>query len=126
MEVEPHLTGANVPFNHIMGHLIKYIQSKVPVYALEVKYVFSVKTLDGFLYADALFEYHAREKDRRGRRRCPVPFHLKSCFIHSFTHSLTHSFTHSLTHSFLHSFIHSFLHSFIHSFIHMHSSPLDF
>jgi hypothetical protein len=31
---------------------------------VEVKYIFSVKSLEAFLYADALFEYHAREKDR--------------------------------------------------------------
>ena len=54
-----------------MGHLVKFIQSKVPLYALEVKYVFSVKTLDAFLYADALFEFHAREKDRASDRFKP-------------------------------------------------------
>ena len=31
---------------------------------LWVKYIFSVKTLGAFLYADALFEHHAREKGR--------------------------------------------------------------
>jgi hypothetical protein len=39
-----------------MGHLLAYLQQKVTFYGLEVKYIFSVKTLDAFLYADSLFE----------------------------------------------------------------------
>lgn len=66
-EVEPSLP-PSVPYHHLMGHLVAFIQSKVSMYALEVKYVFSVKSLDAFLYADALFEYHAREKDRASDR----------------------------------------------------------
>jgi len=50
------------PFHHVYGHLLKYLAERVTFYGLEIKYMFSVKTIDSFLYADALFEFHAREK----------------------------------------------------------------
>ena len=117
-----------MPFNHLMGHLIKYIQSKVPVYALEVKYVFSVKTLDGFLYADALFEYHAREKDRRGRS-LNVPFRSTSVSFRPFVPSSLRPFVLSsfrspfvlLSFSFRSPFVLSSFRPFV-----LSSSPLDF
>jgi|AntAceMinimDraft_1070359.scaffolds.fasta_scaffold80634_1 hypothetical protein len=62
-EVEPGLP-SDVPYHHLMGHLVAFMHSKVEFYALEVKYVFSIKSLDAFLYADAMFEFHAQEKDR--------------------------------------------------------------
>jgi hypothetical protein len=34
-EVEPTLP-ASVPYHHLMGHMVKFMQSKVPLYALEV------------------------------------------------------------------------------------------
>jgi len=64
-EVAPGLT---CPYYQLTGHLFQYLQSKVTFYGLETKYMFSLKTLDAFLYADALFEHHAREKGRAAEK----------------------------------------------------------
>ena len=69
-EVEPGLP-AGTPANQLMGHLVQFIHSKVSVYALELQYVFSVKTLDAFLYADNLYDYYAREKARASEKFKP-------------------------------------------------------
>lgn len=55
-------------YHHVYGHLLEYLSQHVPFYGLEVKYMFSVKTIDSFLYADALFEYHAREKKKAAHK----------------------------------------------------------
>jgi len=56
------------PYHHVYGHLLEYLSKHVEFYGLQVKYMFSVKTVDSFLYADALFEYHAREKRKASQK----------------------------------------------------------
>lgn len=45
-----------------MQTFLSWLCTVVPVYGLEMKYVFSLKTMDGFLYIDNLYEYVSREK----------------------------------------------------------------